>query len=69
MWTDNPLADFHRYDAERQAELDKLPCCADCGEPIQDDHFYLINDERICPDCLESNYRKNTEDFIDSEGW
>lgn len=64
-YTDDPIADFHRHDAEQQAELDKLPVCADCGEPVQDDHYYLINDEVICPDCLDSNYRKDIEDYVE----
>lgn len=56
--TDDPLADFDRHDMEEQEWLDKLPKCADCGEPIRDDHYYLINDEPICPDCLDAGYRK-----------
>lgn len=32
-WTDDPVADFDRYDAEQQ--LDSLPVCECCGEPIQ----------------------------------
>lgn len=54
-----------RHDAEREAQREKLPICADCGERIYDDHFYLINDEPICPDCLEAGYRKNTEDYME----
>lgn len=61
--TDDPHADFDRWDAEEQKALDKLPICADCGEPVQDDHFYEICDEVICPDCIE-NYRKPIEDCI-----
>lgn len=63
--TDDPIADFLRHDAEQQRKLDRLPKCADCGEPVQDDHFYLINDEVICPNCLESNYRKEIEDYVE----
>lgn len=63
--TDNPLADFASWDAEQTAELERLPVCADCGEPVQDDHYYLINDEVICPDCLESGYRKEIDEYIE----
>lgn len=63
--TGDPLADFDRYDAEQQRRMDKLPVCADCGEPVQADHFYLINDEVICPDCLEAGYRKAVEDYVE----
>ncbi len=59
--TGDPLSDFNRHDTECQKWMDKLPECADCGHPIQDDHYYLINDETICPDCLESGYRKEID--------
>ena len=63
--TDDPVADFMHHDAEQARELEKLPVCADCGEPITDDHFYEINGEYICPNCLDAGYRKNTEDYIE----
>lgn len=63
--TDNPLADFASWNAEQTAELERLPVCADCGEPVQDDHYYLINDEVICPNCLESGYRKDIDEYIE----
>lgn len=63
--TDDPVADADRYFSERDAELEKLPVCADCGEPVQDDHYYLINDEVICPNCLDSNYRKEIDDYVE----
>lgn len=53
------------HDREQTRQLERLPVCADCGEHIQDDHYYLINDEAICPDCLESGYRKETEDYFE----
>lgn len=64
-WTDDPIADYDRWECEQQAKLDKLPHCDDCGQAIQDDHFYLINDMNICPECLNMNYLKWTCDFID----
>ena len=52
-----------RYDDEKERELAKLPVCVDCDQPIQDDYYYLINDKCICPDCLESGYRKDVENY------
>ena len=63
-YTNDPIADFNSWDAEQQKQLARLPLCADCDEPIQDDYYYLINDEPICQDCLDSNYRKDTDLFI-----
>ena len=64
MWTNDPVADFERYDRQQSEELKKLPRCVDCDEPIQDEHYYLICDEPVCEDCLNNNYKKRTEDFI-----
>lgn len=55
-YTDNPLADFEAWDAERAKWLERRPKCADCGEPIQDDHYYQINGGPVCQYCLD-NYR------------
>ena len=53
---------WRHHDAEQSRLLNRLPVCSYCGEPIQSEHFYLINDENICPDCLE-NFRKETDDY------
>lgn len=63
--TDDPVADFGRYDDEQQRQLEKLPKCAYCNEPIQDDKCYLINDELICPECLEREHEKRTDDYVE----
>ena len=63
--TDDPIADFLRHDREQQRKLDRRPKCANCDEPIQGGHFYMINDEPICPDCLESDYRKEISEYIE----
>ncbi len=62
--TDNPLADFNRWDAEQQAALNKLPKCTECDEPIQDDCYYEINGECVCPECLDNNHKHWVEDYI-----
>lgn len=62
--TGNPLADFDRHDAEQQKQLDKLPKCYECGEPIQTDECYELNGELICPECLKDNHRKWVEDYV-----
>lgn len=63
--TDDPVADFDSWDEEQQRQLAKLPKCAYCGEPIQDDKCYLINDELVCPECLEREHEKRTDDFVE----
>lgn len=63
--TDDPVADFDRYDREHQKALAKLPVCSECDEPITDDMCYEINGEVICPECLDNNHKHWVEDYID----
>lgn len=62
--TDDPVADFERHDREQAKRLAELPVCEICGHPIQDEHLYLINDEFVCPACLDRDFRKDTEDYV-----
>lgn len=57
MITDNPIADFLRHDQKMTKWLEGLPKCDICGEPIQDDHAYLINGDVVCRDCLDEIYK------------
>ncbi len=63
-YTNDPVADFLRHDAEQEAELQKLPKCKECGEPIQTDYAYGINGKYICEHCLEAYYRVPIEDLM-----
>lgn len=62
--TDDPVADQMRYAAEQEEALKKLPVCSYCDEPVQDDYLYEINDEVVFEECLNQNFRKNVEDYI-----
>lgn len=55
---------WEKHDAEQQAQLDKLPRCSECDEPIQDTQCYEINGEYICDDCMGRNHRKWVEDIV-----
>lgn len=58
--------DLHdEYEAEQERNLDKFPKCDCCGEPITDDYFYDIDGTYYCEDCLISEYRKNTDDYME----
>lgn len=62
--TDDPIADFHRHDAERSKWLKSLPVCADCDNPIQDEYCYEFNGEYICESCLKDLHRKEVEECV-----
>jgi formylmethanofuran dehydrogenase subunit E len=55
---------FRQHDAEQTQKLDKLPVCADCDEPIQDEIYYEFDDQLICPHCLKKYHRKWTDNYI-----
>lgn len=57
FYSDNPLADFDRWDAEQNKRLEQLPVCADCDNPIQDYEAFYIHGEWICESCMDS-YRR-----------
>ena len=58
--------DFYDDDDYARAEAEKeLPVCSECGESIQDDYYFFINDEILCEECLITNYRKSVDDYIE----
>ena len=52
-FTDDPVADFLTHDREHADRLDRLPKCAHCGEPIQDDYGYEYEGEIYCEECFD----------------
>ena len=52
---------FEKWDKEQFENIEQLPVCGYCDEPVQAGHYYEINDEVICPDCLDSYFRKEVE--------
>lgn len=53
------------YDNERERELEKYPLCDCCREPITDEHLYYIGDLLYCESCMNEEFRKRTEDFME----
>ena len=66
-YSDNPVADFERWDRDQAEKLARLPVCSHCGEPIQDDFCFEINDELFCEDCMKDNFRRSTDNYITEE--
>jgi formylmethanofuran dehydrogenase subunit E len=62
--SNDPADAYDIYCNKQQEEIDKLPKCEHCGEPIMIDHYYLINYDIICQSCLESDFMKWTDDYI-----
>lgn len=62
--TDDPIRDAERHMVKQEALLERFPYCESCGQAIQDDYFYLINDEFMCQACLDRDCKKYTDDYI-----
>ena len=58
FYSDDPVADFERHDAEQERELDRLPVCEYCEEPIQDEFAYYIEGSWYCTRCMNENFRR-----------
>ena len=65
MRTDEPIADFKRHDAEQQAQLEKLPVCEICKEPIQQEKAIYYNDQWCCDECSNEFWDSIKEDFME----
>lgn len=55
------------HDREQYEALEKLPKCANCGEPIQDEYLYKISGDLICESCLKECFRESVENYMDEE--
>ena len=56
MYVPDVYDQWKQHDNKQQLELDKLPKCYYCDEPIQEEYCYEINDELICVECLNGNF-------------
>lgn len=65
--TDNPIADFDRYDREQSRRLARLPKCAICREPIQQEYAVCIDGVYYCGECLDDlkEYLDDLKEFIE----
>ena len=47
--------------------MNERPMCDYCDLEVIGDHYYYINGEVICPDCLEEYFRKEVPDYEDQD--
>lgn len=63
-YTDDPHMDFLRREEELQNQLDELPICDECGEPIQTEDLYDIDGVLFCENCMEG-HRRSVEEYTE----
>ena len=52
-WSDDPLRDFDRHDADQQRKLERMPKCAECRDHIQQKDAVCIKGKFYCDECLK----------------
>lgn len=54
------------HDAEQERQLQKLPICDKCKNPIQQEKAVYYNDQWICEECESDFWNDIREDFLES---
>ena len=69
FYTDDPLDDYYRYEAEQERKLKMLPKCCECDERIQEEYLFDIDGDLVCEDCLQDymqkHFRQPVENYIE----
>lgn len=56
---------FDRHETERANAISRFPKCVYCDEHIFDDFLFDLDGDLVCETCLNENFKKHTEDYID----
>lgn len=62
--SDDPAADFERWDADNEARRQETPICCRCEHHIQDERLFDIEGNLYHEECAMEEFRKWTEDYI-----
>lgn len=62
--TDDPEADFTRWDAGVARREAMWPTCTRCGYPILDDELFDFWGKTYHVDCAEEAFKKDSDDYI-----
>lgn len=49
------------HEQEMERRLARRPKCSICENHIQEEHFYEIDCEMVCEECLNLNFRRMVE--------
>lgn len=56
---------WEEHDAEQERWLAKLPVCAKCKQPIQQEKAIYYNDQWICEECESEFWDDIRSDFLE----
>ena len=62
----DPLDDHKAWEAELERLEAQVPICRGCKNPVMEDFYYEIDEERpICAECLDEDHKKEvTENLL-----
>ena len=52
FYSDNPITDFLRHDAQQEAWLKRRPKCSCCKERIQDEQAFNVHGKWFHEECM-----------------
>ena len=64
-FTDDPVADFLSHDREQADRLERLPKCAHCGDPIQEDYGFEYEGDLYCEECFDWHIKPLMRVFVE----
>ncbi len=71
VFSDDPVRDFLRYDSEREdaaaADLRRCPICANCGQPIKDEHLLDIDGDLYCMACTKELFFRSSANYMEED--
>lgn len=65
FYSDDPVRDAERWIEEQERRKARLPICARCGEPIQDENLWDIDGNLYCPECARYEFEQDTNNYIE----
>lgn len=67
-YSNDPVRDAERREADWDEELENYPDCDNCGCKITSDKLWHIEGELYCEDCAEREFKEWTEKYMKQKG-
>ena len=63
FYSDDPIRDAERYDRYQAGREKEYPYCECCDNRITEGHYFNINGDIMCLDCLVENHGRKVENY------
>lgn len=55
---------WENYEATLEADAERFPKCAQCGEPIYDEDLWEIGGSQYCCECADYLFRRSVRNYV-----